>query len=90
MTQCLSQGWDARVRFCFRVLMIGGSAGRYSCVGKQLALMQLRSVIARLAYDFDFAFADGEDGVAFDGDSMDTFTFTLGALNLVFTDRVRE
>ncbi|KAJ5629814.1 hypothetical protein N7528_003471 [Penicillium herquei] len=64
--------------------------GRYGCVGKQLALMELRAVIARLAYDFDLAFAAGEDGVSFDADSMDTFTFTIGSLNLVFTDRARE
>lgn len=64
--------------------------GRYGCVGKQLALMQLRAVIARLAFDFDVEFADGEDGVAFDRESMDTFTFTLGELRVVFKERVRE
>jgi cytochrome P450 len=63
--------------------------GRYGCVGKQLALMQLRAVIARIAYDFDMEFAEGEDGVAFDGKSMDTFTFTLGDLMVVFKERNR-
>ncbi|CAI7614762.1 unnamed protein product [Penicillium pancosmium] len=61
--------------------------GQYGCIGKQLALMQLRAVIARIAYDFDMGFAEGEDGVAFDGESMDTFTFTLGGLRVVFKDR---
>ncbi|KAJ5675976.1 hypothetical protein N7462_008873 [Penicillium macrosclerotiorum] len=64
--------------------------GRYGCVGKQLALMQLRGVISRIAYDFDIAFAAGEDGVAFDSDSKDTFTFTIDPLQLVFSERARE
>ncbi|KAJ6171583.1 hypothetical protein N7470_000650 [Penicillium chermesinum] len=64
--------------------------GQYSCVGKQLALMQLRSVISRIAYNFDLAFAAGEDGTAFDGDAKDTFTFTIGPLSLVFTERARQ
>ncbi|PLN80575.1 putative cytochrome P450 [Aspergillus taichungensis] len=63
--------------------------GRYSCVGKQLALMELRGTIARLAYDFDISFADGVDGVSFDTNSKDTFTFTIESLNLVFKERVR-
>ncbi|KAJ5939681.1 hypothetical protein N7466_002815 [Penicillium verhagenii] len=63
------------------------ASGRYGCVGKQLALMELRAVIARLVYDFDLSFAPGEDGVAFDGESKDTFTFTIGPLYLVFTER---
>ncbi|PLB48501.1 putative cytochrome P450 [Aspergillus steynii IBT 23096] len=63
--------------------------GRYGCVGKQFALMQLRSVIARIAIEFNLSFADGEDGVSFDRDSKDTFTMTVGPLNLVFSDRER-
>ncbi|KAJ5648973.1 uncharacterized protein N7484_002696 [Penicillium longicatenatum] len=63
--------------------------GRYGCVGKQLALMQLRGVISRIAYDFDLAFAAGGDENAFDADSKDTFVFTIGPLHVVFTERVR-
>ena len=61
--------------------------GRYGCVGKQFALMQLRAVISRVAYDFDIAFAPGESGVSFDDDAKDTFTFTIGSLPLAFTER---
>ncbi|KAI3289225.1 hypothetical protein DTO002I6_6967 [Penicillium roqueforti] len=61
--------------------------GRYGCVGKQFALMELRAVIARVAYNFDLAFAPGETGVSFDDDSKDTFTFSIGSLPLVFTER---
>ncbi|KAL1962758.1 hypothetical protein VTN77DRAFT_9212 [Rasamsonia byssochlamydoides] len=61
--------------------------GPYSCVGKQLALMQLRSVLSRIALNFDIAFAPGEDGVAFDQGARDTFTFTVSPLQLVFKER---
>ncbi|KAL4999791.1 cytochrome P450 [Aspergillus recurvatus] len=56
--------------------------GRYGCVGKQLALMEMRLVIARIALEFDLAFAPGDTGEAFDRGAKDTFTFTVGPLML--------
>ncbi|KAL4960091.1 cytochrome P450 [Aspergillus stella-maris] len=61
--------------------------GRYGCVGKQLALMEMRLVIARMAWEFDISFAPGETGEAFDQDAKDTFTFTVGPLMLQFQVR---
>ncbi|KAL4925251.1 cytochrome P450 [Aspergillus undulatus] len=63
--------------------------GRYGCVGKQLALMEMRLVIARIASEFDVSFAPGETGDAFDRDAKDTFTFTVGPLMLNFEPRRR-
>lgn len=37
-------------------------AGNYSCIGKQLALMELRAVVARIVTRFDVGFAEGEVG----------------------------
>ncbi|KAL4804568.1 cytochrome P450 [Aspergillus unguis] len=61
--------------------------GRYGCVGKQLALMEMRHVIARLVLEFDISFADGETGESFDRDAKDTFTYTVGPLMLNFESR---
>ncbi|RDW68698.1 cytochrome P450 [Aspergillus mulundensis] len=61
--------------------------GRYGCVGKQLALMEMRLVIARIAREFDIGFAPGQTGEAFDRDAKDTFTFTVGPLMLDFKGR---
>jgi cytochrome P450 len=61
--------------------------GPYSCVGKQLALMELRNVVARIVTEFDVKFAPGEDGAALLEDSTDTFTIALAPLMLVFTKR---
>jgi cytochrome P450 family 628 len=62
-------------------------SGPYSCVGKQLALMELRNVIARIVTEFDVKFAPGEDGTTLLEKSLDTFTIALAPLMLVFTRR---
>ncbi|KAL3476707.1 cytochrome P450 [Aspergillus californicus] len=61
--------------------------GRYGCVGKQFALMEMRVVLARIASEFDISLAPGEDGISFDQDAKDTFTFTVGPLMLKFEPR---
>lgn len=63
------------------------SIGPFSCVGKQLALMELRSVVAELVTQFDVEFAPGEDGSALLNESADFFTVSLSDLQLVFTER---
>lgn len=63
------------------------AAGPYSCVGKQLALMELRSVIAQIVHRFDVTLAPGQSEQAFLRGKRDTFTLALGPLNLVFTHR---
>ena len=61
------------------------SIGAYSCVGKNLALMELRHVIYKIVMDFDVAFAPGENGRRVVEDAKDTFTLSPGELELVFT-----
>ena len=61
--------------------------GRHNCIGKNLAMMQMRSVVARLVCDFDVAFAPHEDGVAVWRDLKDQFNSHPGKLELVFAPR---
>jgi tryprostatin B 6-hydroxylase len=63
------------------------SSGVFSCVGKQLALMELRGAVARMVTQFDVAFAPGEDGTALLTKTRDVFTLDLAPLYLVFTAR---
>ncbi|KAJ5106780.1 hypothetical protein N7456_003455 [Penicillium angulare] len=63
------------------------SLGHYSCVGKQLGLMQLRFAIQRVAAEFDLSFAPQEDGRKFYEDAKDTFTMTCPSLQLVLNKR---
>jgi cytochrome P450 len=58
--------------------------GAYACIGKQLALMELRLTIADLVSKFDVIFSPGEDGRALMEESKDWFTWGVADLNLVF------
>jgi len=63
------------------------SLGPYGCIGKPLALMQMRTLVARIITDFDVGFAPGEDGTNLVERSRDHFTLGLADLNLVFRRR---
>lgn len=63
------------------------SIGRYGCIGKNLALMELRTVTAQLMTKFDFSFAPGEDGSKLLNECEDYFTLGLADLNLQFNLR---
>lgn len=64
-----------------------GFLGPYGCPRKQLALLQMRGILNRIARDFDMALAPGEDGVAFDVEAKDAFTLAVKPLQMVFTKR---
>ncbi|KAL2832090.1 cytochrome P450 [Aspergillus cavernicola] len=63
------------------------SLGPFNCIGRPLALMNLRTTVARLIMEFDVKFAPGEDGTRFREDAKDNFVFSHGELNLVFRPR---
>ncbi|KAL3496570.1 cytochrome P450 [Aspergillus germanicus] len=62
------------------------STGPAGCIGKNLALMEIRLMTAHLVSIYDIAFAPGEDGAEL-LKSQDHFTVALNPLNLVFTRR---
>lgn len=61
--------------------------GTYSCIGKQLALMELRIVTARIVTQFDISFALGEDGTELFEKTKDVFTLEVASLRMVFIQR---
>ncbi|KAK5627603.1 hypothetical protein RRF57_003318 [Xylaria bambusicola] len=63
------------------------SQGRYACIGRNLALNELRAVISKAVLEFDISFAPGETGRALLEDSKDIFTMSLAKLELCFTKR---
>ena len=60
-------------------------AGSYSCLGKNLALTELRTLTARVLMEYSVTFAPGEDGSRLLNKSKDHFTISLAPLDLVFT-----
>ncbi|KAL4972342.1 cytochrome P450 [Aspergillus desertorum] len=60
------------------------SLGHFNCIGRPLALMNLRVTLAQLIMEFDVQFAPGEDGKRFLGDAKDNFVMYFGKLELAF------
>ena len=65
-------------------------AGIYSCVGKNLALMEMRILTAMLLTRFDIGFAPGENGEEFFSLFLDHFTSDAGPLRLTFKERQKS
>ena len=63
------------------------SSGPFGCIGKQLALMEIRLLTSQIIRKFDFRLADGEDGQNLLMKTTDHFTMGLGSLKLVFEGR---
>jgi cytochrome P450 len=61
--------------------------GPFSCVGKQLALMELRMVLASTVWNYDFEFAPYEDGSAIENKTLDLIILKAAKLDLVFQKR---
>ena len=63
------------------------NVGAYGCVGKQLAYMELRTVLAKMLLEFDVQFAPGEDGTRLMKKTKDFFVLELGDFEVVLTPR---
>ena len=64
--------------------MLALSLGRYNCVGKGLALAELRFVMALLVTKYKICFGTDEDGRGVEADLRDQFTAAPGELRLRF------
>ncbi|KAL5529682.1 hypothetical protein ACEPAG_5667 [Sanghuangporus baumii] len=63
------------------------SAGRANCVGKNLALIEMRMVIATMVQRFDMKFAEGYDPLKWEEDLQDFFVVKVGKLPVVLHAR---
>lgn len=63
------------------------SMGVYGCIGKPLALLEIRTLVTKLVMKYDVAFAPGETGKPLMEDFKDHFTLGLKGMNLIFTPR---
>ena len=67
-----------------KLILFYDGPGRYSCVGKNLALREISYLIALIISKHQVAFAPGEDGERVWRDMKDEFTAVPGRLELVF------
>lgn len=70
--------WNAFVPFSF---------GPGICVGKNLALKELRMVLCSLLQQVDFSFVEGYDPLDWEKQLKDTFTLQVGSLPAIITVR---
>lgn len=61
------------------------SAGPMGCIGKNLAMTEVRTTTAKLVLRFSFDLAKGEDGSRLLWKTRDHFTVDPGSLDLMFT-----
>lgn len=62
--------------------------GIHSCVGKQLALNEMRLLIASVVNEFDVEFGKSYDEARFEAEWQDYFVLQIGAVHLKFTARL--
>lgn len=58
--------------------------GKYSCLGRHLALDTIRLVVARLSQKYTLRYAPGEDGYGMGEGLLDHFVTSPGGLDLCF------
>ncbi|KAK2054550.1 cytochrome P450 [Colletotrichum caudatum] len=63
------------------------STGKYSCVGKQLGLMEIRYCASQIIHRYDFEFAPNQTAQDFIEGHKDGFTLSLPELEMVFSPR---
>lgn len=64
--------------------------GKFGCLGKQLAMNEMRVVISKMVLEFDVSLAPGEDGYQLLNNSEDVFTTNTGQLSVVWTKRQKK
>ena len=76
-----------RMKSAHIIVIANTELGPYGCIGKPLAMMNLRTTIARLITMFDVTFAPGENCGRFEEQAVDQTLLVFGELNLSFTPR---
>ncbi|KAK8085661.1 hypothetical protein PG997_006932 [Apiospora hydei] len=72
---------------CDRAAYFPFHLGKHACIGKPMAMEEMRSVLARLALQFDMDLAPGQDWEEHQEKIMDHFTMSLPKLYLSFRQR---
>ena len=63
------------------------SIGNYNCIGKPLAMMNMRITLMEMVHRFDIGFAPGEDGKCVDENSIEHVVMVPPELKLSFRPR---
>ncbi|KAK1753804.1 Tryprostatin B 6-hydroxylase [Echria macrotheca] len=88
--QFIPERWTTRPELVKdRAVFIPFNSGPYACVGKRLALLEIRRVVAEILSRYDVRPEPGHSPEAFLDGKEDTFTTVSSPLPLIFTKRVK-
>ncbi|KAH8901269.1 cytochrome P450 monooxygenase-like protein [Thozetella sp. PMI_491] len=83
--------WTTRPELILdKSVFIPFNLGSYACIGKRLALIEIRRVVAEILWRYDVHVAPGFSPESFLDGRQDTFTLVSGSLPLIFTKRARD
>ncbi|KAL2158834.1 hypothetical protein VTH06DRAFT_4026 [Thermothelomyces fergusii] len=86
----IPERWTTRPELILdRSVYIPFNTGAYACVGKRLAMLELRRVVAEILSRYDLTIAPGQTQQAFLDGKQDTFTTVSAPLPIIFTERSR-
>ncbi|KAK4147310.1 cytochrome P450 monooxygenase [Dichotomopilus funicola] len=84
----IPERWTSRPELVLdKSVYIPFNAGRYACVGKRLAMLELRRVVGEILLRYDLTIAPGQTKQAFLDGKQDTFTTVSASLPIIFTER---
>ncbi|KAL2166799.1 hypothetical protein VTG60DRAFT_2152 [Thermothelomyces hinnuleus] len=87
----IPERWTTRPELILdRTVYIPFNTGAYACVGKRLAMLELRRVVAEILWRYDLTIAPGQTKQAFLDGKQDTFTTVSAPLPIIFTERSRQ
>lgn len=64
--------------------------GPYGCIGRPLALLNIRTTVSRLLLTYSFELASGETGGRFEEESREHFTLAPGDLMIRFSKQPNQ
>lgn len=79
--------WEKLISTAEKTAFNAFNRGLQSCPGRNLAFMELRMVLSRVATHFDMAFAPGFDVEAWDQSAQDRFVLHVFPLPIIFKAR---
>ncbi|KAL2173995.1 cytochrome P450 monooxygenase-like protein [Thermothelomyces heterothallicus CBS 202.75] len=87
----IPERWTTRPELILdKTVYIPFNTGAYACVGKRLAMLELRRVVAEILSRYDLTIGPGQTKQAFLDGKQDTFTTVSAPLPIIFTERSRQ
>ncbi|KAK3987119.1 Tryprostatin B 6-hydroxylase [Cladorrhinum sp. PSN332] len=90
-TEFIPERWTTRPELVKnKSVFIPFNIGPYACVGKRLALLEIRRLVGEILWRYDITVAPGHSKEAWLDGKQDVFTTVSSSLPIIFTERSKE